>query len=117
MNMRLNTRIQVQNVVANLSNEVESFSGTVNDISRVGMLLTDIPEELHDCSEQFSIIVSARNIEYKMVVVPKWINENSSEKRMGLEILDAPLDWILFVMNYHPTDENIWAATTNLPDC
>lgn len=117
MNMRLNTRIEVQNVVANLSNKVESFSGTVNDISRVGMLLTDIPKELHDWSENFSIIVSARNTEYKMIVVPKWINENNSEKRMGVEILEAPLDWILFVMNYHPTDENIWAATTNLLDC
>ncbi|MFT5728585.1 MAG: hypothetical protein ACI8PB_002739 [Desulforhopalus sp.] len=117
MNRRLNQRIEVQNVVANLSNEVGNFSGTVNDISRVGMLLTDIPKELHDCSEKLSIIVSTRNIEYKMVVLPKWINANSSEKRMGLEILDTPLDWILFVMDYHPTDENIWAATTNLPDC
>jgi hypothetical protein len=117
MNRRLNQRIEVQNVVANLSNEVGNFSGTVNDVSRVGMLLTDIPKELHDCSEKLSIIVSARNTEYKMVVVPKWFNENSSEKRMGLEILNAPLDWILFVMDYQPTDENSWAATTNIPDC
>jgi len=117
MNRRLNQRIEVLNVAANLSNGVTFFSGTVNDVSRVGMLLTDMPKELHDCSEKLSIIVSARNIEYKMVVVPKWINENSSEKRMGLEILDAPLDWILFVMDYQPTDENIWAATTTLLDC
>jgi len=117
MNRRLNQRIEVQNVVANLSNEVESFSGTINDVSRAGMLLTDIPQELHDCGEKLSIIVSAKNIEYKMLVLPKWINENSAEKRMGLEILDAPLEWILFVMDYQPTDENIWAATTNLLDC
>ena len=117
MNRRLNQRIEVQNVVAHLSNGVDFFSGTVNDVSRVGMLLTNIPKELHDCSEKLSITVSAKNIEYKMVVLPQWINENNSEKRMGLEILDAPLDWILFVIDYQPADENIWAATTTLPDC
>lgn len=117
MNRRRHQRIEVQNVVANLSNGFDFFSGTVNDVSRVGMLLADIPKELHDWREKLSIIVSARDIDYKMLVVPKWISENYSEKRMGLAILDAPLDWTVFVMNCEPTDEDIWAATTHLPDC
>lgn len=48
MNKRRHQRIEVQNVVANLSDEVDFFSGTVNDVSRAGMLLADIPKELHD---------------------------------------------------------------------
>lgn len=117
MNRRLHQRTEVQNVVANLSNGVDNFSGTVNDVSRVGILLGDIPNELHDCKKKLSIIISANNIDYKLLVVPKWTSEKSTEKRMGLEIINAPLDWILFVMDYAPTDDNIWAATTNLPDC
>ena len=117
MNKRRHHRIQVQNVVANLSDGVDSFSGTVSDVSRVGMLLADTSKELHDLGENLSIIVSARGKDYKMLVVPKWISKNNSEKRMGLAILDAPLDWTLFVMSCEPTDEDIWAATTHLPDC
>lgn len=117
MNRRRHQRIEVQNTVANLSNGIEVFSGTVNDVSRVGMLLTDIPKELHDLGESLSITVSARDKDYKMLVVPKWISENYSDKRMGLAILDAPLDWTIFVMNCEPTGEDIWAATTHLPDC
>ena len=52
-----------------------------------------------------------------MLVVPKWISQNYSEKRMGLVILNAPLERTLFVMNCEPTDEDIWAATTHFPDC
>lgn len=117
MNKRRHQRIEVQNVVANLADGVDFFSGTVKDVSRAGMLLTDIPKELHDLGKKFSIIVSAKGKDYKMLVVPKWISKNYPEKRMGLIILDAPLDWTLFVMNCEPTDEDIWAATTHLPDC
>ncbi|BHH83513.1 PilZ domain-containing protein [Desulforhopalus sp. 52FAK] len=117
MNRRISQRIEVQNVVANLSNAKDSFAATVNDVSRDGILLSDIPISIQDKSEQLSIVVSANNTDYKMVVIPKWINEINSQKRMGLEIIDAPLDWVLFVMDYHPMDENIWAATTNVPDC
>ena len=117
MNKRRYERIEVQNVVANLSDGVDSFSGTINDVSRAGMLLADIPKELHNWGEKLSIIVSAKGKDYNMLVVPKWISKNYSEKRMGLVILDAPLDWTLFVMNCEPKGENIWAATTHLPDC
>jgi hypothetical protein len=117
MNKRRHHRFKVQNVVASLSNGVDFFPGTINDVSRAGMLLADIPKELHDCEKELSIIVSAKGKDYKMLVVPKWISNNYSEKRMGLAILDAPLDWTLFVMNYEPMEKDFWAATTHLPDC
>ena len=123
MNKRRHQRIEVQDVVANLSDGVDFFPGTVNDVSRAGMSLADIPKELYDWGKELSIIVSAKGKDYKMLVVPKWISKNSSEKRMGVVILDPPLDWTLFVMNCEPTDEDTWtattywAATTHLPDC
>jgi len=117
MNKRRHQRIEVQNVIANLSDEVNFFSGTVSDISRAGISLTDVPKELHDWEKELSIIVSAKGKEYKMLVIPKWLSKNYSKTRMGLEILDAPLDWTIFVLNYEPTDENIWATITHLPDC
>lgn len=117
MDKRRHHRVEVQNVIAKLSDGADFFSGTVSDVSRVGMLLTDFPEELYKRGKKLSIIVAARGRDYKMEVVPKWINGNFSEKQMGVAILDAPLDWALFVLNCEPTDADMWAATTHLPDC
>ncbi len=117
MNKRRHQRIEVENVVANLSDEGNFFSGTVDDVSRAGISLTDVSKELHDWRKELSIMVSAKGKEYKMQVIPKWLSKNYSETRMGLEILDAPLDWTIFVLNYEPADENNWATITNLPDC
>jgi hypothetical protein len=117
MNKRRHQRIEVQNAIAYLSDEVNAFSGNVSDVSHVGMLLTDIPNELNSQGKKFSIIVSAKGKDYKMLVVPKWISGKHAEKKMGLEILDDPFDWSVFVMNCEPADEDIWAATTHLPDC
>ncbi|MGB3209449.1 MAG: PilZ domain-containing protein [Desulforhopalus sp.] len=117
MNKRRHQRIEMQNLVARLSDGVETFSGTVSDVSRDGMLLVNIPEELNMQGEELSIVVSAKDKDFTMLVVPKWVREDNSEKKMGLIILDTPLDWTLFVMNSEPKDEDIWAATTHLPDC
>lgn len=117
MNKRRYQRIEVQNLVANISDGVNSFSGTVSDVSRDGMLLTDIPHGLNRELENLSILVTAKGKNFRMLVVPKWVGGSESDKRMGLEILDVPLDWTVFVMNCEPTDEDMWAATTHLPDC
>lgn len=117
MNKRRHQRIEVQNLVANISDGVNSFSGTVSDVSRDGMQLTGIPHGVIKEAENLSILVTAKGRDFRMLVVPKWDSGSNSEKRMGLEILDVPLDWTVFVMNCEPTDEDIWAATTHLPDC
>jgi len=117
MNKRRHQRIEVQNLVANISDGVNSFSGTVSDVSRDGMLLTDIPHGLNKEGENLSILVTIKGKDFRMLVVPKWDSGSNSKKRMGFAILDVPLDWTVFVMNCEPTDEDMWAATTNLPDC
>ena len=116
MDKRRHQRIEVQNLVANLSDGVNSYSGTVSDVSRVGLLVTDIPQELNNQGEKLSIIISAKGKDFKMAVVPKWVSGSRSKNKMGLAILDAPLDWTGFIMSYEQTDEDIWAATTHLPD-
>ncbi len=124
MDKRRHQRIEVQNLIANLSNGVDSYSGTVSDVSRVGLLVTDIPQELNNQGEKLSIIISTKGKDFKMAVVPKWVSGNKSKNKMGLAILNAPSDWTGFIMNHEQTyediwaaaTENIWAATTHLPD-
>jgi len=117
MKKRRYERIEVPNLVANLSDGVEHYSGDVIDVSRVGMLLTNIPQEFNNNGETMTIIVSADGKDFKMLVQPRWENVDDSERKIGLVILDAPLDWTVFVMNREPEEEDFWAATTNMPDC
>jgi hypothetical protein len=115
MNKRRQQRVEVKNLVANISDGVESFSGTVSNISRLGMLLNDIPQRFKSQGKKMSIIVSSKAKDFKMQVEPKWINGNKSEKKMGLAILDPPLDWTVFAMIFEPVEEDIWAARTHSP--
>jgi hypothetical protein len=115
MSKRCDQRVEVQNLVANLSDGVDSFSGTVSNISRLGMLLNDIPQSFKSQENKLSIIVTAKGKDFKMQVEPKWVSGDKSEKKMGLAILAPPLDWTLFAMICEPADEDIWAAATHSP--
>jgi len=111
---RRHQRIQTQNLIAKLSNGVDSFSGTVSNISRLGMLLDDIPQRLKSQGIKFSIIVSVKGKDFKMQVEPKWISGNKSPQ-MGVAIIDPPLDWTVFAMDCEPKDEDIWGEIAHLP--
>ena len=115
MKKRRHQRVEIPNLIANLSDGVDFFSGTVRDVSRVGILMTDIPQKLNSLEKQLSVVVAAKDKKFKMLVIPKWVSGDNSEKMMGLAILDAPLDWTLFVMDYEFKYEDIWAMTTHLP--
>lgn len=115
MNKRRHQRIEVENMVAIFSDGLDSFPRAVGDISRHGMLVNDFPQSLKSLEEKLSIAVSAKGKDFKLLVVPKWVSANPSETKMGLAIVDTPLDWTVFVMNCEPEKEDIWAATTHLP--
>jgi len=116
MSKRRHQRVEVQDLVANLSDGVDSFSGTISNISRLGILLNDIPQKLNSRGNTLSITVSTKGKYFKMQVEPKWFSGNTSERKMGVEILDPPLEWTLFAMICEPKDEDIWAAKKHLSD-
>ena len=113
MSKRHYQRVEVQNLLANLSDEVDSYSGTVSNISRFGLLLNDIPQKLISQGKKLSLIVATKGKIFKLQVEPKWVSENNFEKKMGVAILDPPLSWTMFAMICEPQDEDIWAVTTH----
>jgi hypothetical protein len=112
---RRHQRIAMQNLVANVSDGADSFSGTVSDISRNGLLLTDIAPGLGNQRGEMSILFSVKGRDIKMFVVPKWVSGINSGQKMGLAILEPPLEWTIYVISCEPAGEDIWAATTHLP--
>ena len=115
MSKRRDQRVEVQNIIANLSDGVNSCSGTVSNISRFGMLMDDIPQSFKSQENKWSIIVTAKGKDFKMQVEPKWVSGNKSETKIGLVILDPPFAWTVFAMICEPADEDILAAATHLP--
>jgi hypothetical protein len=108
-------RVEVQDIVAALSNGVNSFSGTVINISRLGMLLKDVPQKFRNQGQKLSITVSAKGKTFIMQVESKWISGNAMGGKMGVAILDPPVGWTLFAMICEPKDGDIWATKKYLP--
>jgi len=102
MNKRRHERMEVPNLTVDVSDGVGFFSGSVRDVSRVGMQLDDIPRKLNDQAKQLSVVISADGKTFKMLAIPKWIDGDNSRKRMGIKIIDAPWDWTEFIMKYEP---------------
>lgn len=116
MNKRKHHRIVVPNLQAEVASGAEVFSGTINDVSRDGILLNNIPQKLNKPNEILSIIVISSGQKFKMLAMPRWISGSNLKNEMGVEIIDAPLGWVEFVKTREPKGNHPWTAITSLPD-
>jgi hypothetical protein len=107
MNKRRYQRVEVKKLVANLSDGVNSFSGTVSNISRLGVLFNDFRQRPNTLKNRLLITISAKSKDFKLQVEPKWVSRKKSENKMGLAIINPPFDWTVFAMIYEPADEDI----------
>ncbi len=114
MNKRHYPKVKVDNLVAKLSDGVNSLSGTVSNISRLGILFEDFPQAPNILKDDLSITIFTKSKDFELQVEPKWISKNESEYKIGLAIINPPFDWTVFVMIYEPADEvDIWAASAH----
>jgi len=111
MNKRRHQRVEVKKLVAKLSDGVNSFSGTVSNISRLGILFDDFHQGPDTTEHKFLITISAKSKDFKLQVEPKWVGRIKSANKMGLAIINPPFDWTVFAMICEPAAEDIWAAS------
>jgi hypothetical protein len=114
MDKRRHQRIEVPQLVANVSDGIGSFSGTVGNVSRYGMLLDEIPENFNEQATTLSIVISVNGINFKkMRGIPRWVSGTEPRKKMGVHIPDASSSWTVFVKNIQSKQTKIWAATAH----
>lgn len=106
MKNRRHQRIELPNLVADVSDGISCFSGTVIDISRVGIRLAGLPERLNDQAKMLSTSVSVNSKDFKLLVIPKWVSENNSKKQMGFQIIESSRAWTDLIRRYEPMDNN-----------
>lgn len=90
----------VSNIWADVSDGKGFFSGTVVDLSRFGLRMTDLPAKLDSSGQRLSIVISGQGKNFKMLVRPRWSQKEATQKSVGVEIVNAPWGWTEFVMAF-----------------
>ncbi len=108
MEKRRHQRMVVKNLWADVSDGKGFFSGQVIDLSRFGMCMTDLPGKLDNSSRRLSIVISGHGKNFKMLVRPRWSQKETSQKSVGVEIINAPWGWTEFVMDFEPAPVDVW---------
>ena len=102
MEKRKHLRIGMDNLSVDVNDGVGLFQGTVSDISRFGVRLSDLPKRLNGSVKKMTIVVSGKKHHFKMMVKPRWYSDDSGRKTVGAEILHTSWEWTEFVMRYEP---------------
>jgi len=102
MDRRRHDRIQLNHLLADISDGRGFFSGTVADLSRTGIQLSDVPKRLDKQTKDLWITLSDKGRNFKIKVRPRWARTKTIAQNIGMEIVRAPLGWAEFVMAMEP---------------
>jgi len=97
MEKRKNPRIVVSNMQIDVSDGIGCCSGTVRDVSPVGLCLADVAKRFGKNIEAFTVVASSENRYFKFRVRSRWEQTERLGKRLGVEIHEPPGQWIEYV--------------------
>ena len=112
MQKREYPRLEVPHLQADVSDGKEFFNGSVKNISRFGLAITDIPLDLDDTSDIYSVILDGPGTHFKLLVRPVWETNDGVTKTIGTRIENCPWTWTEFVMRQEPLSDQLLAEQT-----
>ncbi len=99
MENRKYPRINIDSLMADISDGKGFFIGNIDNVSRFGISVSDLPKQLDEQASMLTAIVSGRGENFKMFLKPKWDIVTGDKKRLGLEIESCSWGWTDFIMN------------------
>ncbi len=78
------------------------FEGRVENISRTGFKMTDIPAKFNSKSPECTAVISSKTKNYKFAIRATWSSDEGIYKVVGFEILSAPAEWIALLDELDP---------------
>ncbi len=111
MEQRSFVRTSMGAIEVDISDRVGFSTGTLKDVSRFGVCVTDIPRKLQTENSIFTAIISANGQRFKLQLKEKWKKQDGLTMVMGAKIKDAPWDWTEMVKQLEPENEDVWATT------
>lgn len=91
-------RLEIPHIQADVSDGKGFFSGEVKNLSRFGLSITDIPIDLDNSSDIYSVILDGPGTHFKLLVRPIWEQNDGISKTIGARIENSPWTWTEFVM-------------------
>ena len=105
MDKRRHPRVAIKNLSVELNDGVGFSQGTVMNISRYGLCITDLPKLIHATAKTMMLIVSMKDDYFRLFVKPKWYVAEGWNMTMGSEIINIPWRWKDFVRKHEPLQE------------
>lgn len=102
MNKRKHPRISITRIEADISDGKGFYTGIVQDISRFGLSISDIPKRLDKTADIYSIILDGPGTHFKLLARPVWEEEKGMSKKIGAQIENSPWTWTEYVMRNEP---------------
>lgn len=102
MNQRKHPRITIAHIEADISDGKGFYRGTVQDISRFGLSIANIPKRLDNSADIYSVILDGPGTHFKLLARPIWEEEDGMSKTIGAQIENSPWTWTEYVIRHEP---------------
>ncbi|MEK6201551.1 MAG: hypothetical protein N2A40_03905 [Desulfobulbaceae bacterium] len=111
-NKRRYFRIEVQEMEADISDDIGFCSAQVKDVSRFGICLSEMTRKPSIEGDKFLLIISdQKGHRYKMHVQGRWEEGQGADSILGAEIKNAPWSWTEFISTLEPIKDDAWGPS------
>jgi len=96
---RTSERHKTPGLKSNITDGKAAFFVAVEDISKTGVGVSQIPAGFDETVHKCFAVISAPLKDFKLVLHPKWVHtsESGKFKKIGFQIEDPPAEWVHFV--------------------
>lgn len=96
---RKSARLRTPGLKSNITDGRVAFFVAVEDISKNGIGLSQVPEGFDETVHKCFAVISAPLKDFKLVLHPRWVQtvKSGQFKKIGFQIDDPPADWVDFV--------------------
>lgn len=99
----------IAQIEADISDGKGFFTGTVQDISRFGLSISNVPKRLDNAADIYSVILDGPGTHFKLLAKPVWEEDDGLSKTIGAQIENSPWTWTEYVMRHEPhSDDELW---------
>ena len=98
MEHRKYPRLSAAGMDISISDKIGFSTGTVKDISRFGVCITDIPRKLQPKNDCITVIINNRDKRFKLQLKPQWEKQDGLTMATGTVIDEVPWEWATLIM-------------------
>ncbi len=110
MEQRKYVRSNMIGMEVDISDRAGFCTGTIRDISRFGICITDIPRKLHAKNGLFDVVITGQGHSFRLKAQEKWETKDGLTTIVGAFIDNVPWDWTEMVMQHEPESDDIWGS-------